>query len=238
MDIGNIIEEADNADCAQALQKLLSRFLDPAFGALPKGEVELLMLNALEDVGAIDPDPEVYELVSKLKVTRSKARNLVYERELRRLGHDDLERRVHELIRSPTIQKAGEQFALEVENPLVSDHIRNKVKKLGFVSDGSFSPSIVKLPLGAFTALIEENLGEEGKNAARQALVEAGAPDTSFKGVVKAVAQKLGTKIASDAGGAVVDEVSEYFGPLIDGRAEDLRGRVQELFRDEGNANG
>ncbi len=42
--------------------------MNPAFGALPKNEVELIVLNVLEKLRAIDEEPELYEFVSKLKV--------------------------------------------------------------------------------------------------------------------------------------------------------------------------
>ena len=155
MDLEQIIREAGDARAASAMKALLERFLDPAFGALPKSEIELLILGALEEVGAISGEPSVYELVSKLRVTRTKARNLIYERELRRLTLDELDSRVRNLLKRPIIQKAGDQFVLEVENPLVSDHLRSKVQALGHISDGSFSPTIVKLPLDAVVALIE-----------------------------------------------------------------------------------
>ncbi|MEZ5579698.1 MAG: hypothetical protein R3F40_10025 [Candidatus Competibacteraceae bacterium] len=56
----------------------------------------------------------MYELVSKLKVTRTKG-NLIYERELRRLSPRELDDRVKSLLKRPLIQKSGEQFVLEVE---------------------------------------------------------------------------------------------------------------------------
>lgn len=152
MDLEQIIREAGDERAARVLKTLLERFLDPAFGALPKSEMELLLLGALEEIGAISSEPGVYELVSKLRVTRTKARNLIYERELRRLTPAELDSRVRTLLKRPIIQKAGDQFVLEVENPLVSDHLRSKVQILGHVSDGSFSPIIVKLPLDAVVA--------------------------------------------------------------------------------------
>lgn len=97
-----------------ALIALLDSFLNPAFGALPKLEVELIILDALESLGAISPAPQAYELISKLKVTRPKANKLIYERELRRSNHEDLEARIKALLRKPLIDKKGNHFMLEV----------------------------------------------------------------------------------------------------------------------------
>jgi hypothetical protein len=142
MDINQIVNNLNEAEAKSALSNFMQQYMSPAFGALPKNEVELIVLNILEQVRAIESNPEVYELVSKLKVTRSKARSLIYDRELRKSTESDLNEKVKSILKKPLLQKNGELFVLDVENPLVLDHLRSKVQKLGYVSDGSFSPSI------------------------------------------------------------------------------------------------
>ncbi|TOQ20695.1 hypothetical protein, partial [Vibrio parahaemolyticus] len=88
--------------------------------------------------------------------------------------------------KNPVIQKSGDLYVLEIENPLVSDHLRSKIQKLGYISDGSFSPSVIKLGLDAVSALIQSYLSDTEIDEVKQALIAAGAPDTSFKGVIKA----------------------------------------------------
>jgi hypothetical protein len=234
LDLEQIIRDAGDARAASALKTLLERFLDPAFGALPKSEIELLLLGALEEIGAISAEPGVYELVSKLRITRTKARNLIYERELRRLTPAELDSRVRNLLKRPIIQKSGDQFVLEVENPLVSDHLRSKVQVLGHVSDGSFSPSIVKLPLDAVVALIELYIPENQRESVKDALVAAGAPDASFKGVLKAVLKKVAGKVASDTGEALLENASKYISPIVDATVAGLTDNIAEVFSAEG----
>ncbi|MBA4501522.1 hypothetical protein [Marinobacterium marinum] len=221
---------AGNQSATQVLNTLLDRYLSPAFGALPKLEVELIMLDALEQLGVISPQPQVYELVSKLKVTRTKANKLLYERELRRSTSTDLDSRVKELLRSPLIDKKGTHFMLEVDNPLLLDHLRDKVRKLGYISDGSFSSSLVKLSVDAFVALVEDALKDELETAER-VLKEAGAPDTSIKGVIKAACSKLAHRIASDTGEAAMQQVSDFFGALVGGKADELRAAAVQVFQ-------
>lgn len=229
MNFDSILSNTDGEESKTILKKLLSRYLSPAFGALPKSEVELIILDTLEELGAISAEPQVYELVTKLRVTRTKARNLIYERELRRSKPEDLDERVKEILRKPLIDKTGKHFILEVENPLVLDHLRAKVQELGHISDGSFSPSIVKLSVSAFVVLVEDGLGDE-LTTVRQVLVDAGAPDTSFKGIVNAAAVKFAKRVADDAGEAVVKEASAFFGALVDGSMDRLRDFGGEMF--------
>ncbi len=233
MDIDKILKASSEKEAKAALAYFLQSYTSPAFGALPKGEIELVVLNVLEQLGAIDSEPELYELVSKLKVTRTKARSLIYNRELRRSSDDELNQKVINLLKRPLIQKDGDLYVLEVENPLVSDHLRSQVKKLGFVSDGSFSPSIVKLGLDAITALIESNLTAKEKAAVKKALIKAGAPDKSFRGVLKATLKKIAKKIASNAGEALMDQASDYLSPIIDAGIERIKETAEELFEDK-----
>ncbi|MBM3116915.1 hypothetical protein [Jeongeupia naejangsanensis] len=230
MEVEKYIDGADDATVRRVLQGLLKGFLTPAFGALPKNEVELLFLDALAQIDAIDTDPELYELVSKLRVTRAKARGLIYARELRRSSVDELDAKVKALLKKPLIQKDGEAFVLEVENPLVSDHLRAKVKQLGYLSDGSFSPSIVKLGLDAISALAESSVAEADKESLRLALVAAGAPDTSLRGIFKAAIRKVASKVAADTGEALMDKVSDYLSPLIDASVDAILERASDLF--------
>lgn len=237
MEIREKLDALDMDHLKDAAEEFLDGLCTPAFGALPKSEIELLVLRFLENVGAIGSEPELYELVLKLRVTRTKARNLIYERELKRLSPGQLDERVKSLVKRPLIQKDGEQFVLEVENPLVSDHLRARVKKLGYVSDGSFSPNIVKLPLDAIVALFDYYIENHQQDEVRQALVDAGAPDTSFRGVVKSVLKKIATRVASETGEALIDTASEYIGPIVDAATEGLADKISEVFPQE-NENG
>jgi hypothetical protein len=233
MDISQIINDVTEEKAKDALKYFLEQYTSPAFGALPKNEVELIVLNVLEKLGATDSEPEVYELVSKLRITRSKARNLIYDRELRKSSESDLDDKVRILLKKPLIEKNGKLYTLEVENPLVSDHLRSKVQKLGYISDGSFSPSIIKLGLEAISALIESYLTDVERTQIKDALVQAGAPDTSFKGVLKSTFKKIASKVASESGEALMDKASEYFGPILDAGVEQITAKASELFQNE-----
>lgn len=230
MDFDGILSSRAAEDVKGALAKFLHEICNPAFGALPKSEMELLLLNLLENIGAVSDDASDYELVSKLRVTNSRARKLIYERELRRLSHDDLDSRVKDLLRRPIIQKSGELFILEIGSPLVSDHLRARVRELGFFTDGSFSPSVVKLPLDAIVALMEFYIPKSEQIAVRRAMIAAGAPDTSFKGVLKAVLGKVAQRVASETGEAVMQKASEYLGPIIDAAAGQVTAKLAEVF--------
>ena len=140
----NLIKINKN-ELVDIFSSLLSSYCQPSFGTLPKSEIDLLMLESLIGIKYISKEPQVYELVSKLKITSTKARKLIYERELRKYNENELDDKVKQILINPIIQKNGDLFLFEVENPLLIDHIKNRLKSLDYLSDGSFSPSIIKL---------------------------------------------------------------------------------------------
>lgn len=234
MDISKITAKAGTQKTKDALDAFLTAYLNPAFGALAKSEVELLVLRLFAELGAVSKRPGVYELVSNLKVTRSKARRLIYDQELRTRTSQELDEDVRALLRTPILQKRGDSFALEIENPLLSDHLRAKLKELGHVTDGSFSPSLVTLTVDAMVALLEAQLTEEQKTVTMDALVKAGAPDKTIKGVLKAALKKLGEKIADETGQAFAEEVGKYVGPLLDASKSAITSSFKTLFSSGG----
>jgi hypothetical protein len=235
LDIKLCVENADQGDLKSAIVSFLTSCTTPAFCALPKVEIELLMLQLLQDIGAVSSEPEAYELVSQLKITQTKARALIYAQELRSSSEKTLDEKVRLLLRKPILQKKTNQFALEIDNPLVANHLRARLKSLGYLSDGSFSPSIVKLSLDAFVAMIDFYLTEAERKKVAKALIAAGAPDGSFKGVLRSTIVKLASKVAAESGEAMVKEVAAVCGPIIDGVADDLKARATGLFDKEGN---
>ena len=145
------IKIKDKSKSSHILLEFLSSYLNPAFGILPKKEIDLQVFKMLEQIGYINEDSTLYELVQKLRVTKTKARNLLYDQELRRLDITELDKHIIELLKNPILQKEGDLFLFEVENPLVSDHFKAKVQSIGYLTDGSFSPSIVRLSIETFS---------------------------------------------------------------------------------------
>lgn len=231
MDIDKILAATPEPQLRAVLGRLLKQYLTPAFGVLPRGEVELAMLEALGQLGAISADPGIYELVSNLRVTRPKARNLIYARELRRASASDLDARLKLLLRAPLLLQRGELFALEVENPLLADHVKARLQQLGHASDGSFSPTLVTLKLDAMAALVASCLSADEQEKIRKALVKAGAPDTSFKGLLTGALKTLAGKLAAKAGEAAVEQASDYLGPVLDAAIKPAVDKLGSLLK-------
>jgi hypothetical protein len=232
-----IVEAVNNADEAvvrSALERILAGAASPAFGSLPKRELELLLLDALVAVGYVSDNSDLYTLVTRLRTTRSRARSLLYERELRRLDSAALDVLVKDSLRSPLLQKQGDVFCLEIENPLVADHVRSLLRQLGHATDGSFSPSLVRMSAEAAAALIEHFVEEKDREVLRKALVSAGAPDKSLRGAIIGVLKKVGSKVAGEAGEAIGTSAGQFITPVLDVAKSAIKAQIGSLFKTDG----
>jgi hypothetical protein len=63
MAIQEAIADADDATCRATLAYNLSEYAKPAFGALPKREIDMLILDALVRIGYLDSEPSLYQLI-------------------------------------------------------------------------------------------------------------------------------------------------------------------------------
>jgi len=181
----------------EALNYFLKRYLEPAFGSLSKTEIDILVLELLEQIGEIAENINQYSLSKKLKISQAKAKNLLYNRSLRKYEEEQLKKMFEEILLSPKYKiHKGEDgwFWFQIENPLLLEYVKNRIQQLEHIPDGSFSSKIIKLQADAFADLIEDCIGKE-KN---ELLKRLGIPENNFKellvGTVKEIAEQHITK--------------------------------------------
>ena len=138
------------------LEAIIERYTEPTFGSLTKKETDIMIFRALQDLGLIGNYPDVYDVMSKLKVTRAKARTLIAESSLRRSSDEDLKQELTKLLESESILVADNKICLEIENPMLMDFLRAELKKNKYITDGSFSPEIVKLSVPAYLRICKD----------------------------------------------------------------------------------
>ena len=84
------------------------------------------------------------------------------------------------------------------------------VKRIGYITDGSFSPSLMKFNRAAVIQLYVEILGKARLKEAKGFLIRAGAPDTSDIGVINAMMVKLAKTVADETVREAAGHISEY----------------------------
>jgi hypothetical protein len=93
--------------------------------------------------------------------------------------------------------------------------LKNKVRKLGFISDGSFSSSIAKIQLECLSSLIESLIPEESKNDIIKKLKGYPLKGELLKGLISGALSGLGKKIAGETGQIIAEEMSESLSEYI-----------------------
>lgn len=208
------LNAVDSDKAKTALIKIFMHYLNPAFGALPKRENEIIMFQVLQDLKIFDKNPDLYSLLSTLRVTRNKARNLLYESNLRK--DVDLEEELLEILKNPILLKDNDKVCLEIDNPLLIDHLKHVLKELKHITDGSFSPDLVKLTPEAYKKLLNIKFSKISKKELKKALLECGAEkEITAKSLLSGVLKKVGKKVADDAGDKAGELLGDYLGDLF-----------------------
>lgn len=220
MTIDNTMDKV--IDCMQQLKSeelkiilsdLLRTYLTPTFGAVKTAELDSAFLHALIRMGVLDEHPDLFDMLTVLKVTRPRARNLLYQMELRQLDMEDVNQRVKELLLKPTLEQEGKRIALDIDSPILMDALRAKVKKLGYLTDQSFSPSVVTLSQRAFVDLIVNLIPKESRSQARNALKDAGAKcrqEVTLNDLLGGIVGQVGASLAGQPGKVI--SKSFYYG--------------------------
>lgn len=236
MDIGNALAEVGEEQLRTEIADVLSDFMTPAFGSLPKREIELRIFDLMRSLGILKSEATIYGLMTDLMVTRAKASQLIFDLEIRRHGSDRA--RLDELVKQALIgtkfAKDGDYFVMEIENPLTLAHMRQKIREIGHFSDTSFNSALVRAPVDTVTDLMLDIIPENQHQAIKGALVDAGAPDGSVKAVIRGALKTLGRKVIGEAADqiaeGIVDNSANFLGPLVNAGIGQIQERWSALF--------
>lgn len=241
MDIAQALDVVEEEKLRSEIASFLKDFMTPAFGSLPKREIELRVFDLMRNLGIVKTEATIYSLMTDLMVTRTKASQLIFDLEIRQYGSD--QERLDELIKQALINtkfaKDGDYFVMEIENPLTLAHMRQRIREVGHFSDTSFNSALVRAPLDTVTDLILDIIPNDQHEAIKDALVNAGAPDNSVKAVIKGALKTLGSKVIGEAADQVaegiVDNSANFLGPLVNAGIDQICDQWQDLFASGAN---
>ena len=156
---------ADSDRKTKLLVDFLNAYSNPSFGSMSKRDTDVALFSMMQELGIINMCPQIYEVVSLLHVTSSKARNLIYEASLRRNDEETLNRSLLEHLQKPRfLATSDKMIALEIDDPLLIDHLKFKLRNLNHVTDGSFNPGLVKMSYDAYASLFGDTLPQDVKD--------------------------------------------------------------------------
>lgn len=143
-------------------EDLLTEFFEfytaPAFGARSKSEIDLKVFELLNRRGDIDDD--YYNVSRKLKITPTRAKNLILNDKLRRESGNYDEKFIDLLknLKFKISVNSNEIILLYVPDILFREHIKAILKQKGIIWDSSFNSEIVKIRLDDFLDIVYEKL--------------------------------------------------------------------------------
>ncbi len=145
-------------DKSAFVDRFIAKFLENGFGALPKREIEIYIMNLmLEDGQFVDSNGDIdyHEISLLLKLSEVKVKNLIYEVELKyRNNHNFLEQLIA-LIEKEKYESDKNQIKFSVQSPLLKQYFEYEIRKLpNSISDGSFAKHIVTISRATFEKLL------------------------------------------------------------------------------------
>lgn len=109
--------------------------------------------------------------------------------------------------------------------------MRWKLKRLGYITDGSFSAELIKLSEEAYITIFEDMIPNESRKKITEALVKCGArEELGFKGILSSILKKLSGRIVGRAGDELVDEIFKYLGPLMSEKLKEISSVYKDFF--------
>ncbi|BBE51030.1 hypothetical protein OYT1_ch1476 [Ferriphaselus amnicola] len=215
--INSLIADASATNMRVALELLFSPHANPVFGASKAVEHEVAAFNALKQLGYLTQSPDEFELVEKLRVTKAKARTLLYQAALREAGDANAgKQELRNILINPLLACDGDIYLIEVPHPLTMDRLRHRIRQLGHLSDGSFSGNVARIKRSALTDLIESLIPQEERAEVVTRLRGKGYQGIDFRSVVQAFLKKAGAKVAGEVGDEVAGNVGESISALFE----------------------
>lgn len=162
---------------AVLLEKFLVAYRTPSFGALPKREIDLLVMNLLFKTQVIDENDSDQKISRQLFVAESKVRALRYELDVRNQALDDkwIKRELIAALEKASVFTAQDQgrIALHVRRPLLRKEIEDLLAKDNSFADYSFNRDLLILRAEAFGKLLDYALEDKQRQQIEKNLQEA-----------------------------------------------------------------
>ena len=205
--MSNIIEKLKNcpSDVVQnEFCALVKEYLNPSYGSMSKSDFNILLFSSLQRMGAITENPTIYDLTRELRFSKTKAQALLYNVNLRKDCTDEqLDDQLRMVLANANLLKEKDRVSIEIEDPVLRDYLKKRLKELHHISDGSFSVDIVKMTHQAFADLYEDLLPDISKKEIHDALIEKGVEESVVSSIKKLVKKVLDSRL----GDGVTDEI-------------------------------
>jgi hypothetical protein len=142
--------------------RIFSELQKLPFGALPKSELELLILDSLiRSISTEEPYSNVENhfnmLKTELKLSQAQLKNKILAAQLRYdLKTDqDVEKYIFDAVKKKECTVEGQFLIIQISNPLLNDTAKSYFEVRGILNDTSFNKTIIKINLKGFLSFIQ-----------------------------------------------------------------------------------
>jgi len=142
------------------------RYLSAPFASLTKSETDYVLFSCLVDAGYLDRTDPVFTIAQKLRITPTKAKNLLYQYDLRTMVEGDAaqtEALSHAIVvvgytetDAPGSDRDREILTLGIENAYLRDVLIARLKKAGVFTDTRFNRELIEVKLYRFVRAFRE----------------------------------------------------------------------------------
>lgn len=152
--------DLSNANIKDLLTEFFEFYTTPAFGARSKSEIDLKVFELLGKCGWIDDD--YYNVSRKLKITPTRAKNLILNAKLRvesQLNTEEMYNHFLEEIEKlgyKTDPKNNSIIIFSLPDMLLREYLKFKLRTVGKIWDSSFNSELVRVSVDDFLDIVSD----------------------------------------------------------------------------------
>jgi hypothetical protein len=152
-----------------------------------------------------------------MRITPTRARNLLLESQLRDPSLDDawFLREIGNRLMKAKFIKADNLMLIGIESPLLQAAFEDQLKRLDLTIDYSFNKEVLKIPISGLVTFIALVLPHEQRDNIEKGLRQAGYQGQGFEKLLRGAFDQLLSKVAGKAAEGVAGEISEQLGPPL-----------------------
>lgn len=199
-------------------EAFIKGYFGRAFGALPKSEIDLLIFSSLIGSGALTADTPLYEIARALNVTPAKAKNLLFQHQLRTVTEADLDNRIMIELTTARFGVEGRKLTFGIESPIIRSAIQARAKLKRVYTDISLSGEILAVDMAHLGAFLSAFLTASQAQRLTDRLQAENIRDADdLKKVFNRLGKEFAKAAAKEGGKRVVAEYSEETFAWLDG---------------------
>lgn len=152
--------DLSNANFKDLITEFFEFYTTPAFGARSKSEIDLKVFELLRECGYIDDD--YYNVSRKLKITPTRAKNLILNAKLRAESQPNTEETYNKFLEEikelgyKTDSKNNSIIIFSLPDMLLREYLKFKLRTVGKIWDSSFNSELVRVSVDDFLDIVSD----------------------------------------------------------------------------------